>query len=289
MAIDIIARGLATSLIGSDGKIDSAKMPTVQGTEGLEGFTSIGKLTDPSLIEGKTVEEILLMMLYGIVTPTLTEPKLSIALSDENAALIIGRPSNLKGALTFDRGEINPAFGTSGYRAGLPTRYLIGETVVDTTDTQYDFDITLTPQGREVILNYGVSYGEGEQPLDSIGRPFGAQCPAGIISLTLPLTAAYELYAADGTTQNFEWFEDEEDKGSGYLSAFGLETATEKQSFMVSTEMTIIGIKSYNVLSKQWEWLGGETAAVSLTHFDTTVIEGDSLGETTDYVLYTHN
>ena len=91
MAIDIIARGLATSLVGSDGKISSDKMPTLQGTSELTGFTSIGKLTDPSLIEGKTAEEILLMMLYGVVSPTLTEPKLSISLSEDSLPLVIGR------------------------------------------------------------------------------------------------------------------------------------------------------------------------------------------------------
>ena len=59
MAIDIIARGLATSLVGPDGKIASDKMPTLSGTEGLTGFYPLGKLTDPSLVEGKTAEEIL--------------------------------------------------------------------------------------------------------------------------------------------------------------------------------------------------------------------------------------
>jgi hypothetical protein len=48
MAIDIIARGLAASLIGSDGKIDSAKMPVLSGVSDLQGFTPVGSLTDPS-------------------------------------------------------------------------------------------------------------------------------------------------------------------------------------------------------------------------------------------------
>ena len=91
MAIDIIARGLATSLIGSDGKIDAGKMPVVSGTSELQGFTSIGKLTDASMVEGKTAEELLLMMLFGIVNPTLTGPSFSAVLNDDNGALIIGR------------------------------------------------------------------------------------------------------------------------------------------------------------------------------------------------------
>ena len=168
MAIDIIARGLATSLIGSNGKISSDKMPTLEGTSELTGFTSIGKLTDASLVEGRTAEEILMMMLYGVVSPTLTEPSLSIALSDDSLPLIIGRPSALKGTLTFDRGKIEPAYGTSGYRAGAPISYSVGDTITESSGAQYDFEIELTPTSSNVNLVYGVSYEEGEQPLNSI-------------------------------------------------------------------------------------------------------------------------
>lgn len=287
MAVDIIARGLATSLIGSDGKVASEKMPTLSGTTELEGFTSIGKLTDASLIEGRTAEEILLMMLYGVVNPTFTEPKLSIALSDENKMPIIGRQSLLKGTLTFDRGQINPAYNTSGYRTGAPTQYLIGDIITNSSSNQFDFEIEVIPTKKEMTIPYAVSYGAGEQPTNSLGQPFGAPYPAGSISQLLDLIAVYELYQKDGSKQEFTWFEEED--GFGYSIILAFETATEKQSFMISSEMNIIGIKSFNPLSQQWEWLGGETAAVSLTHFDTTVIKGQSLGEETDYILYTHN
>ena len=149
MAIDIIARGLATSLIGPDGKVASDKMPILSGTTELEGFTSIGHHTDASLIEGKTAEEILLMMLYGIVNPTFTTPKLSIALHDEKAALIIGREVALNGTIVFDQGKIEPAFGTSGKRAGAPMSYSIGDTTIESSSTQYDFSISFIPTQKE--------------------------------------------------------------------------------------------------------------------------------------------
>jgi hypothetical protein len=179
MAIDVIARGLATSLVGADGKVSADKMPTLTGTGDLSGFTSIGKLTDPTLVEGKTAEEILLMMLYGVVSPTLTAPSLKIALSDDMAQPIIGRPSLLKGALTFDRGKIDPAYGTSGYRAGLPNGYSIGDVEVESNATSYDFSIEVTPTTDTIALNYSVSYAAGEQPLDSIGRPFDKPLNSG--------------------------------------------------------------------------------------------------------------
>ena len=286
MAIDIIARGLATSLIGSDGKIASEKMPTIGAVPEGTLFYPVGQLHDASLVAGKTAEEILLMMLYGIVTPTLTEPQLHLALSDENEMPIIGRPSTLKGALTFDRGKIDPAFTTSGYRVGAPTEYTIADQVIETSSTSYDFEIEFTPTEKTTSISFSVKYGAGEQPVNSIGQPFGAPLAAGSISSTFEANATYALYSQD-KEHPFTWFEEED--GSGYLSVFEMETFDgNKQSFMVSSELTVIGIKTFNVMTQQWEWLGN-SKAVSLTHFDIEVIPAEQLGTTTDYIQYTHN
>lgn len=283
MAIDIIARGLATSLVGSDGKIASNKMPVLQGTADLSGFTSIGKLTDPSLVEGKTAEEILLMMLYGVVSPTLTDPSLSILVYEESLPLVIGRESLLKVALTFDRGKIEPAYGTSGYRSG-PLSYF---TVNDNITSLSEYELYVLPTSTEFEVTCEAYYEQGEQPLNSIGQPTGAPLPAGVLRETLMLSATYPLYNAAGEDQAFTWFED--DDGQGYLSVFSSEGTGTKQSFCVSDEYNVVGIKAYDPLTQQWNWLGGETAKVSLTHFDTTSVTGESLGETTNYTLYTHN
>lgn len=286
MAIDIIARGLASSLVGSDGKIAAEKMPTLGAVPEGTLFYPLGQLTDSSLVAGKTAEEILLMMLYGIVNPTFTDPSLSIALSDENETPIIGRATVLKGALTFDRGQINPAFTTSGYRAGAPTSYSIDNQIIETTSTVYDFELALTPTETTTWISCAVAYGEGEQPVNSIGQPIGAPLPAGTISAMLEITAAYALYNAAGFEQDFTWFEDE--SGEGYLSTFVSESTGEKQSFAVSSAVSVIGIKSFDPLSQSWQWLGG-SATASLKHFDATLVSGESLGETDDYILYTHN
>ena len=286
MAIDIIARGLATSLLGSNGKIASDKMPTMEGTSDLTGFFPIGKLTDPSLIEGKTAEEILLMMLFGVVSPTLTAPSLSIELSTKTP-LIIGRKSILEGALVFDRGSISPAYGTSGFRAGLPISFLIADELIETTDTTCNFKFSITPTVSENKIAYSVSYAEGEQPLNSIGQNFSSPLPAGLITHELSIAATYPIYCDEGKELEFEWFEEED--GSGYVSTFETEAFGERQAFAISNNVKVIGVKTYDDLAQQWNWLGGETAEVSLTYFDTTTVTGESLGETTDYTLYTHN
>ena len=286
MAIDIIARGLATSLIGSDGKISSDKMPVIGAVPEGAAFYPVGQLQDPSLIEGKTAEEILFMMLYGLVNPTLTNPVLSIALSDENKVPTIGHTTTLKGALVFDRGIIHPAFSTSGYRSGAPFEYTVGDVQIPSSSTICDFEIELTPTEPLVNLSYSVTYDPGEQPVNSVGQPFDAPYPGGTITAVLQINATYALYNAIGEALEFTWFQDE--SGHGYVSTFTSEGSGVKQSFAVADTVTVAGIKAFNQMTQQWEWLGG-SAAASLTHFDTTILSGESLGETENYVLYTHN
>ena len=272
MAIDTIARGLASSILGADGKIASDKMPTLTGTSGLTGFFPVGKLTDSSLVEGKTAEEILLMMLFGVVNPVLVDPSLSISFSEENLTPIIGRPSRLKGSLVCSRGQIDPAYGTSGYRAGEISSYSVGGKVIDSNATIQEFDIEIIPESTTVSLSYSVSYGAGEQPMNSIGQPVGAPLEAGTIAKTVELTAAHPLYDRYGNDLSFSWFE--ENDGQGYEVVFASEGSGAKQSFALTEEATVVGIKAFDVMTQKWTWLGGTTAANSLTHFDVTSDSG---------------
>lgn len=287
MAIDIIARGLATSLVGSDGKIAQDKMPVLSGTSNLSGFTSIGKLTDASLIEGKTAEEILLMMLYGVVSPTLINPSLSIQINEAAMPLIIGRHTRLIGTLACNRGEISPAYGTSGFRAGAVTGYKVNDMTIPSTVTIQDFAIDITPTSEDVVLSYEVTFAAGEQPLNSIGQPVDKPYPAGAITQTTTLSAAYALYDAAGNELDFELFQD--DDGKGYIATFASEGSGVRQSFAVSDNLTVIGVKGYDKLEQKWTWLGGENAKGSLTHFDVASLSGSELGEKTNYTSYTHN
>ena len=221
MPIDIIARGLAASLVDENGKIASEKMPVLGAVPEGTAFYPVGQLQDASLIAGKTAEEILLMILYGVVNPTLVDPSFSVLLNAENDQLIIGRPSTLKGTLTFNRGKIDPAYGTSGYRAGIATNYSVNGKSFETSANQYDFEIEITPINTTEILECVVNFSAGEQPVNSVGQPFGAPLAAGSLVKTLELNAAYALYTNEGQEQEFTWFEDE--VGQGYLSTFASE------------------------------------------------------------------
>lgn len=285
MAIDIVARGLAMSMIGADGKVASDKMPTLDAVNNTDGFTPVGNLVDPSVIAGKTAEEVLLMMLFGVVNPTFTSPSLSVALSSDTVG-IVGRPTSLQGALTFNRGSISPAYGTSGFRAGLPTSYTIGAESIATNATTYNFNVDFTPTVGSNIISFAVNYAQGEQPKNSLGEDYGSPLPAGALSKTIVIQGMYQLYDAQGNSIPFEVVQDKD--GTAYVSNYASESNGVKQSFAIAQNVTVIGIKQFNIMTQQWEWIGG-SAEASLETFDTQTISGEFFGEPIDYVVYTHN
>jgi hypothetical protein len=82
-------------------------------------------------------------------------------------------------------------------------------------------------------------------------------------------------------------FEDED--GQGYISTFATEGSGTKQSFALSENVTVVGVKAFDTMTQKWTWLGGTTAANSLTHFDKKLVSGTSFGETENQVVYVHN
>lgn len=285
MAIDIVARGLATSLIGSDGKIASDKMPVMDLISNTADFRPVGNITDPASIAGKTAEEVLLMMLFGVVNPTFTDPSLAVELSSD-AVGIVGRETSLQGALKFDRGSITPAYGTSGFRAGLPTSYTIDSQSFETSATEYAFNITFTPTFGSNIISFAVNYARGEQPKNSVGEDYELPLPAGALSKSIVIQGVYQLYDAQGNEIPFELIQDED--GLAYVSVYASEGSGTKQSFSIASDVTVIGVKQFNTMTQQWDWING-SAEASLQTFDTTIVAGETLGESVDYTLYTHN
>ena len=281
MAIDIIARGLASSILGADGKISSEKLPTITPPDDAQ-FYPIGALTDQSLIAGKTAEEILLIALFGIVTPTFTNPSFSGNISPLVA--IVDEPTEFYGTLDFNRGAIAPAYGTSGFRSGAAMSYEVnGEKV-----TNPSYSIIYTPTKGVNKINCTVHYAEGEQPLNSAGKPYSDPYPAGSITIALTINGAHQLYNAQGEKVEFQYSVDE-DGYSYYLTALEQEAfGGVKQSFALPKSVEVIGVQQYDIISNSWQWIGG-TPEASLETFDTTIITGGSLNKKEDYISYIYN
>lgn len=290
MAIDNIARGLALSLLNNDGKFSADLMPPIE-IKGKTQFT-VGGLASGTSLEGKTIEEVLLMILFGVSDPTLTDP--SLIVRGGPALGVAGQAFNVTGQIEFNRGSISPAHGTSGFRAGLPISYSINDEIQLTQETVIDFSyqIDKLAKGNNSITII-VNYSEGEQPLNSLGGEFDKPLPAGQLSYTLTVVGQNPIYAGlvDGIEINLadSYFDlTDISQGAGYLITSAAEIEfTDKWSISFPSEISIVGIKQYDILSQSWQWLGGSPAA-SLSYFNQTVIQRDINGELINYTTYSN-
>lgn len=273
MAIDIIARGLASSILNDKGQIDAGKMPTLNTPTGENiQFNPVGGLVDQSWIEGRTAEEILMAILFGLVNPVLIDPSFEIELTSKSA-MIANQEGVIEGKLLFNQGEIRAADGSV-----LPRTGNITQLIVDGRATSESFSIPFTPAlGRNIIVAT-VEFAEGLQPVDNLGNPYGSPYPAGSMTASIEITGINNLTTAEGEDIEFDYFEAAD--GSGYQSIYDAEITDIKQSFVISAETPVIGIKQFNTLSQQWEWIGGSPEA-SLTTFDVVKQDGK--------LIYVHN
>lgn len=156
----------------------------------------VGGLAEGSALKGKSVKEILMMILYGysVLKPTYDpENKILIpTVTVEDNVGISSNPLDVTGTVHFDRGEIllngehqnwlagkaysititNPTTGTSTTQViGIP-----GDERIENLTFTYHFDaVPLNETDMEVKVNYT----QGAQPVDNFGNPIDAPFPAG--------------------------------------------------------------------------------------------------------------
>jgi hypothetical protein len=245
MAIDIVARGLALSVLDDNGKIASEKLPTIDAPDGAQ-FYPVGQLTNPALVQGKTAEEILMMMLYGIANPTFTDPSINVRIT--STALIADMDCLLEGVIEFDRGSINPAYGTSGYRAGRASsaEVFINDEAPFVVEPDLNGNIVLQHNFIPRIGDNGIVikqyYEEGEQPLNSIGQPYGAPLAAGSVTVSAVVKGVAPIYSPDGEVLDFEVFEDELGFGYATVSAAEAFDGSAQWQFVLPATTSLVGI-----------------------------------------------
>lgn len=294
MAVDNIARGLAARLTsGPNGTIPDKFLPKFP----VEGGTTypVGGIAAGTDLNGLTYEQIFSMMLYGIVNPTLTAPFLSVTTNQVNA--IIGVTPDITGTAIFNRGSINPANGTSGFRAGLPISYSVNDAETASTSLNFGFTIKMDKivQGENTFV-VGVKYGEGEQPKDSTGRNYDSPLPAGVLTKIVKINGTYPIFVSetDEETQAGNCVEmpiDTVINTDEFQISVGRERngTVGKQCFCVSLLMPEIkGIQQYNEITKEWAWIQGSPER-SLTTFTTTTITKIFNGVEVEYTMYTNN
>ncbi len=140
-------------------------------TKTVGGVTS-GKHYD----EGTSIENKLRDMLNPTEYPTLTNPSATISSS---IAKLLEKGSSVNATLTvnFNRGSINPAYGTSGYRSGAAQGYVMNG---GTEQAGKTFNVIVNETYKTFTAT--VRYAAGEQPKDSTGADYSTPLPAGSVN-----------------------------------------------------------------------------------------------------------
>lgn len=226
---------------------------------------------------GTKLEQIFRDMLNPTDYPTLTNP--SASLSATGAKLLEkGATLSTTFTVTFNRGSINPAYGTSGYRSGAATDYALNG---GTAQAENTFSVTVD----ETVTSYQatVNYAAGEQPKDSTGHDYSSPLAAGSVTSN---TVSYEFV-------NAIWANTANISTVAKLSLvsksakqkdfnFPAQTVANPEVFDIPASWTVTAVQVKNDLSGAWE-----DAAAQFTVTDTT--HDDAAGTSTAYKRYTFN
>lgn len=175
-----------TKASGADNDVIWADGGSGGGTllQDIVATKTVGGVTEGTRIPaGTSFEELFRWILAPAMTPTLTPPSATLT-AQSLARTIYGHDEiigNVTFNLSFDRGKIQPAYGTDGYRSGPATSYKVDG--VDGQVVTIDMDVKL-PSGRDgkVTITGVVAHSAGPQPKDSKGDNYGSPLAAGSVT-----------------------------------------------------------------------------------------------------------
>jgi hypothetical protein len=234
------------------------------------------------------LDTIMNQLLFPTQNPTLTNPK--VTLTTNVAALQeIGDAIDIILTATFNRGSISPAYGTSGYRSGLPEEYSYypimvfsySNLLVNST-TILGFPIPNTT----VTWQVNVSYLEGEQPKNSKGEDYLTPLPTSFVLGSVSILGVYPIYATINNISVLDKLPLVNPANSPLEVTLVAESDTESQIVEFPHSWpAITGIEVFSTTSNSWEWIGG-TRANSVATFGTIPSSHVLHGKLIDYVRY---
>ena len=225
---------------------------------------------------GTPLETLFRDMLNPVAYPTLTNP--SASLSATGAKLLeTGATLDTTFTIAFNRGSINPAYGTSGYRSGVATSYTLdGETKGTNTFTRTITSAKTSYQGS-------VAYEAGEQPKDSVGKNYQSPLPAGSVNtgnVTYEFVdAMWSNVASIGTISKMALVSKSTKQRD---MNFPAQTVANPEVFDIPASWTVTAVQVKNDLSGVYE-----DALSQFTVTDTA--HDDAAGNSVPYKRYTFN
>jgi len=252
------------------------------------GLTAIevGGIAEGTDLYQQNVYEILDLMMYPELFPTLTNPS-STFTDDASTLQEIGDVISIIFTSSFNRGSISPQYySSSPYRSGLPNTYTYTGYGLYTSASTETSNIQ-TATGYTVILGTqswtnSVSYDIGIQPKSNKDNDYSTPLPSGITSIdTTYITGVYPYFA---TTVDISTMTQQSLASHGStVITWVVAEGVAKQSVEFPDAWGSIGtLQQYNTLSGLYD-------TIDLSTFTVTVISKTINGNNIDYNKYTHN
>ena len=293
----------AQGVAGSSGSSGTTGATGAQGAIGSSGTGTYTNATatpinfpsdaDPNIPAGttfslKTFPEMMDLMLYPELDPTLTNPSNGFSISPSGLREIGEVITTITLSATFNKGSINPAYGTTGFRSGDPNNYVYtGTGATDNastalTDTETVSTYTVL-QGSNSWTG-AVAYDAGPQPLTSKGNNFSSPLSAGTTGvITRTITGVYPTFA---TTVAINTLTKQSLQSMTSLIQVSLVAELgdgNKQTVDIPDAFaTITGLQQFNTLSSTYD-------AISLSTFTTSAVTQTIQGISVNYTRYTYN
>ena len=294
---------------GTSGTEGSSGSSGASGTEGSSGSSGTGgdytnatptpinfpSDDDPNIPSGttfsnKTFPEMMTLMLYPTLYPSLSNPTRTFSLSTTGLQIIGATIGTLTLSATFNRGTINPQYtAATPYRSGDPNQYNYGGTGV-TNQTSTSLSNSTSTSSYVVILGNqswtgAVQYDVGPQPKDSAGDDYDSPLSAGTTGTTTKtITGVYPAFATtvdlSTSTQNSLTVMTQYVQASVVTESGG--GGLKQYVEIPDAWSTITGLQQYNTLSATWD-------TILLSTFTLTTITKTIESNTIDYNKYTHN
>ena len=293
--INFTGSGVEVESSGSDGILVTIDGGGSGGTYTNSDPTPINFPSDddPNIPSGttfanKTFPEMMDLMLYPELDPTLTNPSNTFTISPSGLREIGETIATITLSATFSKGSISPAYGTTGFRSGDPNTYVYtGTGATDNastslTDTETVSSYTVLSGANS--WTGAVAYDAGPQPLTSKGNNFSSPLSAGTTSaITRTITGVYPAFATTSaigtlTKQSLQVM-------TTYIQvSMVAETGNgDKQTIDIPDAWsTITGLQQFNTLSNSWDSIALSTFTTSAT---TQTIQGNSV----NYTKYAYN
>lgn len=256
--------------IGTGLKLDTTGKLTATGggggdavlSEDLTTSKAVGGIPVGKTYEaGTALEDVFKDMLNPVENPTLTNP--SATLTTAGGTLIEeGVATSKTLTVNFNRGSINPAYGTSGFRSGAATGYSLNGGASQSGNT-----FTVTVDENNKTFTGRVDYAAGEQPKNSAGQNYNTPLPAGFVNttaLTFEIVAPIWSNAANIAVIEKEALVSKSAKVKRF--DFPAQTATNPEVFDIRADWNVTAVELLNTLNNQWVDCSAEFTITDTTH-----------------------